>query len=104
MLVRQIVFLPDRGNKSNIHHEISGIMSDVGDDGYTLNGKKFAVCMVVDVSGSMTPYVNELSESFNNFINEAKEDDDIRNTMDIALLTFSSSVVDEFEGFSDIKG
>lgn len=79
-------------------------MSDVYDSDYTINGKKFAVCMVIDVSGSMSPYVDELSEKFNEFISNAKEDNDVKNTMDLAVLTFSSDVNDELNGFSDIKG
>lgn len=79
-------------------------MSDVGDDDYVLNGKKFAVCMVIDVSGSMSPYVGDLSNKFNEFIDHAKEDNDVRNTMDLALLTFSNDVTDKLNGFSDIKG
>ena len=79
-------------------------MSDVGDDDYILSGKKFAVCMVIDVSGSMGPYAGELSKKFNEFIDNAMEDRDVRNTMDLAVLTFATNVNDEFNGFSDIKG
>lgn len=79
-------------------------MSDVGDDDYTINGKKFAVVMVLDVSGSMSSHLNDLTHKFNEFIEYARSETDIRQTMDIALITFGSDVKDEFEGFTDIKG
>ena len=79
-------------------------MSDVGDEDYTINGKKFAVVMVLDVSGSMSSQIQALEDNFNRFIDYAKEDKDIRQTMDLALITFGSDVKDEFDGFTDIKG
>lgn len=78
-------------------------MSDVGDDDYTINGKKFAVVMVLDVSGSMSNQIGSLEDSFNRFIDYAKENKDVRQTMDLALLTFGTDVKDEFNGFTDIK-
>lgn len=79
-------------------------MSDIGDGDYTINRMKLAVVMVLDVSGSMTPHIKSLEDSFNRFIDYAKEDEDVRQTMDLALITFNSNVKDEFQGFSDIKG
>lgn len=79
-------------------------MSDVTDADYTINDTKFAVVMVVDVSGSMSPYIDQLTTKFNDFLDYAKENNDVRDTMDLAVLAFGDNTVDLLEGFSDIKG
>lgn len=79
-------------------------MSDIGDDDYTLCDKKFAVVMVIDVSGSMHNEIGAMTHAFNEFIDASKKNDDVRNAVDIAILTFNSNVKDELNGFSDISG
>ena len=79
-------------------------MSDVTDEDYTLNGKKFAVVMALDVSYSMSNYLEELSNKFNDFVRFAKNNKDVSETMDLALITFGTDVQDEFDGFTDVKG
>ncbi len=78
-------------------------MADIGDDNYTLNDKKFAVVMVIDVSGSMAYQIEALSTAFNRFIQESRANSDVRNAVDIAVITFGSDVRDEFNGFCDIS-
>lgn len=78
-------------------------MADIGDDNYTLNDEKFAVVMVIDVSGSMVYQIEALSTAFNRFIEESRMNDDVRNAVDIAVITFGSDVKDELNGFCDIS-
>lgn len=78
-------------------------MSDMDGRGHIINGKRFAVTMVIDVSCSMADELGALTEGFNDFIDCAKEDDCVKNTMDIAVLTFGSDVKDEFGGFIGIE-
>lgn len=63
----------------------------MGDDNIEC-GQKFAIAMVIDVSGSMCAHVDKLSESFNSFLDAAKADYKIANKADVAVITFNSDV------------
>lgn len=67
-------------------------MSDIGEDLYPESGQKFAVVLVVDVSGSMEPHIDQLNASFNEFLDEAKADNDVSTKADIEVITFNHDV------------
>lgn len=76
---------------------------DIGDDDYTLSDKKFALVMVIDVSVSMVNEIDSMTEAFNNFIEASKENYDVKNAVDIAIITFGTDVKNELNGFCDIS-
>lgn len=76
---------------------------DIGDDNYTLSDKKFAVVMVMDVSGSMCYEIDAMTRAFNNFIEVSRQNCDVKNAVDIAIITFGTDVKNELNGFCDIS-
>jgi len=51
-----------------------------------------AMVFVVDVSGSMDPYKEELSDAFNHFIDECKKNARVSEMLDFALITFNHKI------------
>ena len=79
-------------------------MADLGSEEYIQNGKKFALVLLIDVSSSMSDHVDDLSIAYANFIENAKNNDDVRCAMDVAVITFNDKVCDVYNGFTDVNG
>ncbi len=88
-------------DSSYSHGEFTPV--DIGDDNYTLSDKKFALVMVMDVSGSMSAEIDAMTKAFNSFIDASRQNYDVKNAVDIAIITFGTDVKDELNGFCDIS-
>ncbi len=68
------------------------IMADIGEENYPVGQQKFGTVFVLDISGSMSNQIEALCESFNNFVEAAREKRAVSANADLAVIAFDHNV------------